>query len=230
VHAIVSIHDVAPATLSRVEAIIERLPPQCRKNLLLLVIPGVAWSSSDLETLRHWQASGFILVGHGWQHHCESIKSLYHRAHSLLLSRRAAEHLSHNRHQICALLKRNHDWFSDSGLLPPDFYVPPAWALGDVDKKTLQSSPFRYFETTSGLYDAKHNRWQRLPLVGFEADTLVRAASLGVWNRFNEALCSKSKPLRISIHPYDPELKLKTSLRQLLSRVVEARHYSGCFQ
>ena len=70
---------------------------------------------------------------------------------------------------------------------------------------------------------------RRLPLVGFEADTRLRQAALTVSNLANLALSSSSRPLRISIHPWDYELLLGSHLDQLLQRVTRSLHYAEVF-
>jgi hypothetical protein len=55
--------------------------------------------------------------------------------------------------------------------------------------------------------------------VGFEADTPFRKYALKVSNRFNLVWASLSgSPLRISIHPGDPDLLLQVDLRRLVTR------------
>lgn len=224
-HALISIHDVAPETLDRVQLILDQLPAVCRRNLTLLVIPGKAWSQQDLIRLRHWQEQGYALAGHGWSHRAERISSVYHRLHAWLISRDAAEHLALSRDQIVTLLHRNHEWFVSHGFSPPDFYVPPAWAMGAVTRADLAASPFRYFETGHGLYDARTSSSAWLPLAGFEADTRFRRHALTWWNRLNAFTGSDSHPLRIGIHPFDLELLLGDSMHSYLARVSITRHY-----
>lgn len=224
--SIISIHDVSPANLSRVLNIIERMPTNCHKDLALLVIPGLDWQAAQIDELKQLQKQGMILAGHGWKHRCDNITRPYHKLHSLLVSRDVAEHLALDAEQILQLLNDNHQWFSEHDLGAPDLYVPPAWAMGSISKKQLQKSPFRFFETSRGLFDATKQRYCLLPLVGFEADTALRKLILRAWNRSNILMHSQKRPLRISIHPQDPELLLGKSLWALLDNVSEACHYN----
>lgn len=217
--AIVSIHDVMPATLDRVGAIVDRLPPACMEHLVLLVVPGLDWSDAQIAQLREWQSRGIQLAGHGWTHKAREVRGLIHRLHSLFISRTAAEHLSLSAADIETLMNRNHAWFGKHGLAAPDLYVPPAWALGAIDDAGLARTPFRYIETTSGLVDVRSGRKRWLPLVGFEADTRVRQWLLTVSNTINVWLTSRARPLRISIHPFDDEYRLAAAMDRLLRRV-----------
>ena len=227
--ALISIHDVMPETLDRVQGILDIMPPACLNHLVLLVVPGKAWSQKQVAQLQAWQERGMELAGHGWQHEAQDIRGVYHRLHSLLLSRRAAEHLSLSAEQVAALIQRNHDWFRAQGLQEPNLYVPPAWALGRIPRDALNTLPFRYYESTRGYYDVQTQRSVTLPLCGFEADTQLRALSLRLWNRGQRLLASSGRPLRISLHPDDLQLYLSEDLKTLLSKVSESLDYRHCF-
>ncbi len=228
-HALISIHDVAPETLDRVQALIDCLPQVCRPNLTLLVIPGKPWRPAEIARLRHWQGQGYTLAGHGWHHQIERIGNLYHQMHAWLISRNAAEHLCLSRAEIIALLQRNHAWFASQGLSSPDLYVPPAWAMGNVRRSDLAASPYRYFESGGGYFDANELKTVWLPLAGFEADTRFRSNALMAWNRLNALLGSDRHPLRIGLHPYDLELLLHEAVPGYLGKVTIARHYRDVF-
>ena len=114
-------------------------------------------------------------------------------------------------------MKRCHRWFAEHDLIPPAYYVPPAWAMGAITPKQLHSAPFQRFEYFSGVYDAEKERFMRLPLLGFEADNTLCAVSLRFWNELNRRLASLRHPLRIAIYPYDDELK-------------QAQDYASCLE
>lgn len=228
-HAIVSVHDVMPRTLGPVSRIVERLKRFPHDRITLLVVPGRSWRPEQLDVLLGWQAAGFELAGHGWVHHTERIDTLYHKLHSALLSRDAAEHLSLPREAVCGLICQNFEWWEENGFDPPTLYVPPAWAMGAVSRVDLARLPFRFYETAGGLLDARTGTFRRLPLAGFEADTPFRAHFLRIFNRLNELISSPSRPLRISLHPYDFEYGLAGSIMPALERVREWRQYGELF-
>ncbi len=228
-NALISIHDVCPETLSRVEKIIALLPEPCKAQLLLLVIPGKAWSTADLQKLHQFQDQGFELAGHGWTHKCKKIQGIYHKLHAALISRDCAEHLALSNRQIKTLLIKNHAWFEENGLKAPEYYVPPAWAMGKISRRELNDMPFRFFESQSGIYDSQGSRFIKLPVVGFEADNTFRKICLLAWNSINCKLASKTQPARIGIHPYDCELLLASSMTAILEKVVEPQPYKALF-
>lgn len=216
--ALVSIHDLMPDTMSRVEAILEWLDSLNVPPVSLLVVPGKAWTHNQIDRLRELADKGHQLAAHGW-HHKTDPRKLYHRLHSLIISRDVAEHLDLDSTGVLDLLIRSGEWFSQNGLPTPEFYVPPAWALGFIKKKHLEKAPYRMIETTRGLIHLKNGTVQRegYPLTGFEADTGLREAFLRRWNQFqtNKAVRT-NKPLRISIHPDDLQLRLADQMEELL--------------
>lgn len=223
---LVSIHDVMPETRERVADLLERLAAVPPEHVTLLVVPGKAWRDEDLDWLRDLAARGYPLAGHGWRHRCDPPKSLHHRLHSALISRDVAEHLSLDATGIAALVRDCHRWFVEHGLTPSPLYVPPAWALGAIDRRALAALPFRYFETLGGVYDARERRFHRLPLVGFEADNTWRAASLTVFNQWNLGLARAfGRPLRVSIHPGDLSLKLGGQVLPWVGRLARTEGY-----
>ncbi len=222
--ALVSIHDVMPETLAAVVAASKRCQAIGIHPMTLLVVPGLAWTPTELATLKALTNDGYVLAGHGWQHHVDRIRGWRHRLHSRLLSRNVAEHLALDRIGIERLLYQCFAWFDDKHLPQPSLYVPPAWAMGSIPRSTLQTIPFRWYEYLHGVYDSAHDRWHRLGVLGFEADVIWRKPLLRAANAFS-AWISGHAPLRISIHPHDFELFMAKQLQRWLSRPLHCMNY-----
>ena len=227
---LVSIHDVMPETLGHCQRLLAMLEAAEVDTVTLLVVPGKQWSQEIIRVLRQWQDQGIHLAGHGWHHRADPPRTLYHKLHSLLLSRLAAEHLSLSGDQIAQLIRDCHNWFADHDLTPPALYVPPAWALGALPRSSLLDLPFSCVELLHGVLDSDSGHYHRLPLSGYEADTSWRALSLGVWNRVNEWSAKKRrKPLRIGIHPFDAELRLHQQMRNQINACDRFISYPALF-
>lgn len=202
----------------QVEGILELLTEAGVDTATLFIVPGSGWDEAGLARVREWHAQGWTLAGHGWEHRAVPPRTLYHRLHSLILSRDCAEHLSLETDAVAALIGRCFAWFDAHGLAAPRLYVPPAWALGRISRARLRELPFHLYESLSGVYDAESDRFRRLPLVGFEADTALRVPVLRAANAANVAMHRVlRKPLRISIHPFDLDLRLAGDVVRLLS-------------
>jgi len=207
-----SMHDVAPETLDRVEACLNLLTEKGTGPCMLLVIPGKLWSADDLNRLRRWQDQGHVLAGHGWHHEISAYGGWFHRLHSLTISRRVAEHLSLDAEGIEQLIRQCAEWFPAHGFEVPEHYVPPAWAMGAISPEQLKRLPFRTYEYFRGVYDSGTERFVTCPLVGFEADTWLRAAACRLFNAVNLWVRPGQGPLRISLHPHDLHLRLRADL------------------
>jgi len=216
---IVSMHDVMPCKLDKIEYCLSRLGEYGIQTVDLLVVPGKSWTAKDLDRLHAWQTAGHQLAGHGWVHHVQSYGSISHHIHGLLISRRAAEHLEIEPPERAALMQRCHTWFQQQGLKAPDLYVPPAWALGG--RRTLSFMPsasFRWIETLSGVHDLESGNFIPIPLLGYEADTVFRELSVSAFNQLSLSLWNIRGVIRMAIHPDDFELRLRFSLGSLLEQ------------
>lgn len=229
--ALVSIHDLMPCTLERVEAMLRWLDQRGVPPVPLLVVPGCPWTAAQIQKLRRWAESGHELVAHGWVH-ATTPKRLYHRFHATLISAHVAEHLALDPDGILSLLQASHDWFPENNLPAPRFYVPPAWALGRIPRNRLLRSPFRAIETTfgwlrlrcpegGGSEDAGNFPcFEMTPLAGYEARQTAGAAFLRRWNSLQALLARRTdRPLRISIHPDDLSLPLADQLASQMASV-----------
>jgi predicted deacetylase len=213
-----SLHDVSPATIDRATSIVDVMVEAGVRDLAILIVPSGVWTDGQLETLRTWERAGHVLGAHGWTHRGIAPRGIYHRLHSALFSRDVAEHLGRSADEVREIVARGVQWFADAGLVPPRLYVPPAWALGAMPLPEFAGTSFRWVETLSGIYDVSAAHFRRLPLVGFEADTGFRAASLRVSNASNYALVRATRrSLRAAVHPHDFELRLAGDLRRLLA-------------
>lgn len=199
----VSIHDVAPETLGAVGEGLERLREAGAGRVMLLVIPGLGWTEAEVGRLREWAAAGHVLAAHGWVHRVARRRTLVHQVHGRLISRHVAEHLSWTAEEIGAHMQRGCRWFAEQGLPVPSHYVPPAWALGRIGAAALRGLPYATVETLGGVRVVASGRFVRMPLLGYEADTALRAAFLRGFNRWNLAAAGRAVMTRIAVHPHD---------------------------
>jgi predicted deacetylase len=148
--SIISIHDVMPETMDRVLKLIEWLEALEVPPSTLLVVPGKDWTEAQIKQLDSLSKKGYTLAAHGWRHKTRP-RRIYHRLHSLILSRDVAEHLDLSSTEILDLIQRSKAWFLEHNLPAPDLYVPPAWALGPIRKKELSKATYQQIETTLGV-------------------------------------------------------------------------------
>ena len=217
--ALLSIHDVMPATLGRAEDLVGLVRRHHAGPVTLLVVPGAGWSDGSLQRLERLTDAGCEVAGHGWSHRAARVRGLHHRLHAALISRGVAEHLALDRDGARSLVRGCYDWFAQQGLPSPTLYVPPAWALGPLDPVRDRDLPFPLWEDLAGIrYPGRAGRrW--LPLAGFEADTPLRAAVVRMVNGLGFRLAAGARPLRFAIHPGDLDLMLAADLRTAIARI-----------
>jgi predicted deacetylase len=227
--AIISIHDCMPETMDKIQYILKWLKERHVPPVTILVVPGKNWSENQLSLLKQFTEEGHILSAHGWYHHTQA-KKILHRIHSLIISKDVAEHLDLNQQGILELINKSCQWFIQKQLPAPSLYVPPAWALGAINKKTLTKTSVKQIEVTRGvihLSSSHKPKLQTLPLTGYEADSPFRVCFLSKWNQFQQRQAqNKSLPLRISIHPYDLDLPIAEQLEQQLKSVETFLNYT----
>ncbi|EXJ11766.1 polysaccharide deacetylase family protein [Imhoffiella purpurea] len=218
IRALVSVHDVMPETLESVQTVLQRLAAARISAATLLVVPGADWTPPAIDVLHDFERRGYVLAGHGWRHRASHIGGLRHRIHAALISRQVAEHMALDAKGIVALMKRCHAWFGEQGLQSPSLYVPPAWAMGRIERSALADLPFLQYELFSGILSAQTGRLHPMPLLGYEADTGSRTPALRLWNRINRHRAKTAGWIRIGIHPYDIRLRLAEDLEEDLRR------------
>lgn len=220
--ALISIHDVTPERFDDVTRLVEALELRGLAPVTLLVVPGREWTPAAIDRLRQWQTDGHQLAGHGWWHRVGRPRRLGHLLHATFISRACGEHLALAASDILTLMRHSHRWFAQWDLQQPQLYVPPAWALGRIDRSALESQPFTQVETLRGVHDVAAGSFRPLPLLGFEADTPARAAALRLWNR----RAGQDVHTRVAIHPADTRLRLRTDLARTLDRIRSTRTYA----
>jgi len=223
---LISIHDVMPSTLERCRNIVARLNGYGYRKTTLLVVPGTGWDGDTISELRALVADGAELAGHGWVHKVERIRGWRHRLHSALISRDVAEHLALDVAGRVELMRRCYDWFGEHALPAPTLYVPPAWAMGPMPRESLKELPYRQHETLTGIYDTGTGSFRLVPMVGFEADTALRATACRLWNGLNLLAAGRTRPVRVAVHPDDFELELADDLAKLFETGGTALSYN----
>lgn len=228
-NAIVSIHDVMPTNLDKILEIMILLKKAGVGPITLLIVAGMQWRPHDIALLKKLQSNGEVeLAGHGWRHRIDGFRSSRHRLHGVLISRNEAEHMSLPANEIVELVERNYNWFQRVGLAPPDLYVPPAWAMGKISRKSLKGLPFRYYETLIGVYDSFRDCTQPMAVCGYMADTWQRSLFLRTSNAINQRIFAC--PLRIAIHPDDLKLSMAVDLVSCLKKGFTFSTYTSFFK
>ena len=212
----ISIHDVAPENINTIENIVNVLRFKYNiTKLSLLIIPGLNWNTEQIKKMKNWQVQGIQVVAHGWTHVAQKKKSFLHIIHSFIISKDCAEHLSKNREDIVHLINKSFNWFIKNNFESPTLYVPPAWALGKINRNDIFLLPFDMVECTTGMF--YKGKYRFLPLIGFEAKTLIRSKLLKFFNVINFIFGKLVGIVRITVHPNDFNLLLSDDVKMYLN-------------
>jgi hypothetical protein len=90
--------------------------------------------------------------------------------------------------------------------------------MGPLQPRSLPTLPFAWYEILTGVREAATGRLRRIPMLGYEADTGLRAPIVRLWNALNRRQALRTGWLRIGIHPGDLGLPLADDLRADLTR------------
>ena len=218
---LLEIHDVCPEHFAHVSALMARGNGHAARVVLAVIPNGArAWQHDQIRVLQRWQRDGHTLALHGWTHAAPRLRSPLHRIHQAMFSRLAAENLGLTRDEVLERTGRGIRWFQDHDFGTPRLYVPPAWALGPVTAADLRPLGIAVVECLHGFATLETGRFSVWPLVGFEADTIVRAVALTAWNAVARPVGDAMRRYRIVVHPRDGDLRLRRALdRQLRSAV-----------
>lgn len=219
---LISVHDVMPETLESVRGIVDAIERYGRRPATLLVVPGRDWRPAQIDELRRYRDRGHELAGHGWTHEAAGPPGLWHRLTGYAAGTHAAEHLGCDSAGVADIIRRCRGWFDDHQLGEPQLYVPPAWTMGRIRRLDIRRLGFRFFEYSSGYYDARIGVFQRVPHMGFDAETALRAAVLRFWNRASLNASHRYGWLRVAIHPRDPDLRMGADLTGVIRQMEGA--------
>jgi predicted deacetylase len=223
---LVSIHDVAPATLPAARTWLAELDDR-GVPATVLVVPG-PWRrptlAEDLETVTWWGAAvppNHEVALHGWDHgRCRG--STGRRAVGRLVARGADEFLDLDREQAAARLASGRRVLADAALDPSGF-TPPGWLASRATVQAAGELGLRYLTTQAAVLDLRKARRHALPALSNRPGGWTEPVGCGLLHHLAPALARRGG-VRIALHPDDlrrPETKAATL--RAIDRVLATR-------
>lgn len=226
----ISIHDVAPATWSLCERLMQAVHAVADVPLTLLVVPAfhrlpVTDTAHYERALERCQARGDELALHGYVHLDEAprAKRLRERYLREVFTTREGEFSALTAGEAAARIEQGLGWFAQRGW-PVSGFVAPAWLLSAGAWDALRQFPFAYTTTMRHVYLLPEHRKLAAPSLTY---TARNAAGRFLSSRVNDFLAGaqRTRPLtRLALHPADarhPELM--RHCQQLVARLLEHR-------
>lgn len=207
---VVSIHDVAPATLPRVEEIVGRLRGLGVGAASLLVVPdyhrqGRAMADAAFrEWLRERENEGSEIVLHGFYHQRprQPNESAQTRVVTRFYTADEGEFFDLPYAEALRLIGQADEEFRSHGFRPRGF-VAPAWLLGAEAERAAIDAGMTYTTTLRRVKDfVARQEFASQSLVYSVRSPWRRGVSLG-WNRWLQARLTNNPLLRLSLHPPD---------------------------
>jgi hypothetical protein len=234
---VVSLHDVAPASL---EASQRWLSLVERHDMVasLLVIPGM-WRDRSLATspdcvrwLHQATERGHEVVLHGWEHRQlpDSTASRARRLHSQVRARGCAEFATLQPDAAQHLLELGLGALAHQGFHPHGF-VPPGWMAQRSTDDVLRDLGFAYTTSQWEVRDLQQHTVHRIPSTSQRPGSRFTNIAAKAMLMASKQFAARQRHLRIALHPDDllhPTLESITD--GMLSAVATAGHQSLTYE
>jgi hypothetical protein len=235
---VISLHDVAPATLEQSRAWLDQVEARGLRATLL-VVPG-PWRDERLdgdpafaEWLHAARRGGHELSLHGWEHRGVTMPRSVALSPTLTASRRlygriaargCGEFHELGRVEAKQRLRMGRAALAGIGIETVGF-TPPGWLISRDAITALRQLGFRYTTTQWSVHDLQRETTLRIPAVSHRPGSAIAAPAAKVTQGFVAHRVRTGRPVRIALHPDDlthPALVAATE-RMLDTVAVAAR-------
>lgn len=201
--AVVSIHDVAPASLAEVSRILD-LCDRHGVRSTLLVIPG-PWRGGDPVAdipFRRWldsaAAAGHEVSLHGWEHTAVPGSGLRER----VVARGCGEFAALEESAARARIERGLGVMERLGYHVEGF-TPPAWMASAGTMAAAESLGLTYVTTHRAVHLLGERRAIRIPAVCQRPASPIEPLAATIVRRYAVRRVAAGKGVRIALHPAD---------------------------
>jgi len=209
---VVSIHDVAACTRSRVERILADLGEWGATRCSLLVVPDYHRIGPSLgaagfaDWLREREARGDEIVIHGFYHERarRAGESTRHKLITRIYTADEGEFYDLDRDQALRLMEEAQSQFAAHGFHPSGF-IAPAWLLGKEAEQAAIETGFRYTTTLRTVRDLVSGQEFASQSLVYSVRSDWRCVLSLLWNRLLFRRLVNNPLLRLGIHPPDIE-------------------------
>ncbi|MEO7168016.1 MAG: polysaccharide deacetylase family protein [Chthoniobacterales bacterium] len=224
---VVSIHDVAPATRSRVEKILAQLLEHEVSACSLLVVPDYHHQGRSLadpgfrEWLHELEGRGHEIVIHGFFH--QRVRRSEESTGAKLITRfytaDEGEFFDLGYDEALRLISEAQNDFATHGFHPQGF-IAPAWLLGEEAARAALDAGLTYTTTLRTVRDFVAGRTIASQSLVYSVRSGWRRTMSLAWNRSLSRRLAPNPLLRLGIHP--PDLDHPAIWRQITTLIDEA--------
>lgn len=206
---VVTIHDVAPATLAQVRELRAALARWGVARVTLLAVPrfhGGVRLADDVATARWLQercVAGDEVALHGYYHvQTGAPARRWDRLRARVFTAGEGECLA-PREALPELLQRGRDELAALLGAAPAGFVAPAWLEPRGLGALLEQHGFTWHETSLALEALAPKRRALAPVIGYATRSALRLAAALAWSRALAVALGRAALLRLAVHPAD---------------------------
>ena len=229
---VVSIHDVAPSTQTRVAEIISELAHRGVAVCSLLVVPNYhrrGCSTEDREFVRWLQeleTKGHEIVIHGYFHERprQEGESAGQKLFTRFYTKDEGEFYDLDYDEALRRIRQAREEFTAAGLTPRGF-IAPAWLLGAPAERAATDADLEYTTRLTAVRDLRSGENYPARTLAYSVRSGWRRITSLAWNNLLARQLAEAPLARVSLHPPDrdhPEI-WRQALR-LTEKLLEDRN------
>ena len=227
----IALHDVAPATWSQCEALLDLLDGLGASPLTLLVVPDwhargrIDMDPAFVRAIERRRVRGDEIALHGYFHRDDSPPPQTPRDWLLrrVLTAGEGEFAALSVDQAEARLRHGLEMFARLDW-PVEGFVAPAWLAGAGTREAMRRVGLHWTSTHTALVDLVDSRRIAAPCLTASPRSRWRRAASGAWLRAGVRLTARAPLLRLGLHPADAaHPRLVAVWREVLLRLLDER-------
>jgi predicted deacetylase len=209
---VVSIHDVAPSTQTRVEEIVSELAHHGIAVCSLLVVPNYhhrGCSTDDrgfVRWLQDLETKGHEIVIHGFFHERprREGESVSQKLFTRFYTKGEGEFYDLDYDEAFRRITQARQEFTKAGLTPRGF-IAPAWLLGAPGERAAVDADLEYTTRLTSVRDLRSGENYPARTLAYSTRSGWRRTTSLAWNNLLVRQLTETPLARISIHPPDRE-------------------------
>lgn len=230
--AVISIHDVAPATFDRSRWLLDTVERvDLRASLLVIPGPFGGHTVGDAPDFTRWllaaEQRGHEVVVHGWEHRAvddpASTVTGTRRVINRLVARGCAEFGALGFDEAAHRARSGLDALRAIGASPIGF-TPPGWLISNPASWALREAGFEYTTTRPAVHDLRDGRRLEVPAYAQRSQSLLTRPGATVVESIVRSRLATGRSVRLALHPADADhARLRASTGSLVVAIASSR-------
>jgi len=229
---VVSIHDVAPGTQTRVQEIITELAHHGVAVCSLLVVPNYHHSGCFAENrafvrwLQDLETKGHEIVIHGYFHERprRGGENVSQKLFTRFYTKDEGEFYDLDYDEALRRISQAREEFTAAGLTPRGF-IAPAWLLSTPGEQAAADAEMEYTTRLTAVRDLRSRETYPARTLAYSVRSGWRRTTSLAWNNLLVGQLAEAPLARVSIHPPDRDYpEVWRQILRLSDRLMEDRN------